>query len=96
MNGSIVNEGYELWVEKRKDWTKGHIPYDPNGNALKEYKKHPTVRNIPNFQLPHIHDNLTRHARKKFVRPVPLSFIFAIYSNPWNGTGSWELEDDSS
>jgi len=23
MNGSNVNEGYELWVEMHKEWTKG-------------------------------------------------------------------------
>lgn len=96
MNGSNSNEGYELWVKRHKEWTKGHKPYNPVSSALTEYKKHPTVRNIPSFQLPYIHDNLTRYSRKKFVRPVPLSFIFAVYSNSWNGTGPWEQSDDSS
>ncbi|KAG4095297.1 hypothetical protein H8356DRAFT_1427174 [Neocallimastix lanati (nom. inval.)] len=96
MNGTNINEGYDLWVKQRKEWVEGHTPYDPKGNALSDYKKHPSVRSIPSYQLPHIYDNLSRHSRKKFVRPVPLSFIFAIYSNPWNGIASWEESDDSS
>ncbi|ORX81771.1 hypothetical protein BCR32DRAFT_293066 [Anaeromyces robustus] len=96
MNGSNINEGYDLWIKQHKEWTEGHIPYDPNGSASSDYKKHPVVRNIPKYQLPNIYNNLTSHSCKKFVRPVPLSFIFAIYSNSWNNEkGSWELSDDS-
>ena len=77
--------GLSDWERKRREFTQGHKPYNSKSNAAIEYKSNPLLCDVEQGHFDTIYESIV--SGKKFLKPMPLSFVMLVIVHGWRKEG---------